>query len=278
MSWYIKQRKSTPVLCFRINEDCPWAKTSASLQWTRISGADIVYLANSSPLFFWPGMYFFLREIFTLIWRWLFRTLTTSFYLCFGVFCYYRHFDRASKDQTRFRSSQIRDEIADSLCTLFWGSMLTAPVFTAQIRGYSKIYPLGSASWWYEMAQYPLFLLFSDTWMYWMHRIFHTPLLFRALHSKHHRWGLFAPSTGELADMSAIQLCDTHAVLSICVSSSGSVAHEFGHLCLQLYLANVGCCSGDCLLHSQCMDVLTAYVAKFPSTAVCDRQSSHNRC
>ncbi|KAG7148043.1 hypothetical protein HYQ46_003094 [Verticillium longisporum] len=68
----------------------------------------------------------------------------------------------------------------------------------------------------------------------------------------------FAPSTGELADMSAIQLCDTHAVLSICVSSSGSVDHEFGHLCLQLYLANVGCCSGDCLLHSQCMDVLTA--------------------
>ncbi|CRK24705.1 hypothetical protein BN1708_003846, partial [Verticillium longisporum] len=120
-------------------------------------------------------------------------TLTTSFYLCFGVFCYYRHFDRASKDQTRFRSSQIRDEIADSLCTLFWGSMLTAPVFTAQIRGYSKIYPLGSASWWYEMAQYPLFLLFSDTWMYWMHRIFHIPLLFRALHSKHHRYVIPTP-------------------------------------------------------------------------------------
>ncbi|CRK24333.1 hypothetical protein BN1708_013919, partial [Verticillium longisporum] len=120
-------------------------------------------------------------------------TLTTSFYLFFGVLCYYRHFDRPSKDQTRFRGSQIRDEIADSLCTLFWGSMLTAPVFRGQIRGYSKIYPLGSASWWYEVAQYPFFLLFSDTWMYWMHRMFHTPLLFRLLHSKHHRYVIPTP-------------------------------------------------------------------------------------
>ncbi|KAG7152893.1 hypothetical protein HYQ46_003831 [Verticillium longisporum] len=66
------------------------------------------------------------------------------------------------------------------------------------------------------------------------------------------------PSTGELADMTAIQLCHPHAVLSIRVSPSGSMDHEFGHLCLQLYLANVGCCSGDCLLHSQCLDVLIA--------------------
>lgn len=115
------------------------------------------------------------------------RVLTTLFYLCFGTVYYFSAFDQSKKDPKRFRQSQIWSEIRDSLHTIFWCCLLMAPVMTAQIRGHSKIYAFGSASWWYEIAQYPLFVLFSDTWMYWMHRLFHHPILFRRFHSKHHR-------------------------------------------------------------------------------------------
>ncbi|KAL2170118.1 hypothetical protein VTG60DRAFT_5213 [Thermothelomyces hinnuleus] len=122
--------------------------------------------------------------IFLLTW------LSSSlFYLLFGAACYCRNFDRAAglRKQPRFRPRQVRAEIADSLWALLVLNVLTVPIFVAQVRGLAKIYPFGTASPWYEAAQDPLFVLSSDTCMYWMHRAFHHPVLFRMAHHKHHR-------------------------------------------------------------------------------------------
>ncbi|PHH87714.1 hypothetical protein CDD83_8504 [Cordyceps sp. RAO-2017] len=80
----------------------------------------------------------------------------------------------------------------DSLTALLGLNLLTVPIFVAQVRGYSKLYDRGdgSVSRWYEAAQYPFFVLFSDTAMYWQHRLFHHPFLFNAMHKKHHRYDL----------------------------------------------------------------------------------------
>lgn len=81
----------------------------------------------------------------------------------------------------------MRAEVMDSLYALLGLNVLTVPIFVAQVRGYAKIYKYGSASIWYEVAQYPFFVLFSDTCMYWLHRMFHYQLLFKMCHWKHHR-------------------------------------------------------------------------------------------
>lgn len=116
-----------------------------------------------------------------------FRSISSFFYLLFGTICYYRNFDPLLKKRPNFHRNQIGAEIADSLIALFWLNVWTMPIFMAQIHGFSKIYKFGSASWWYEVAQIPFFVLFSDTCMYWLHRAFHIPLLFKMMHHKHHR-------------------------------------------------------------------------------------------
>ncbi|KAK4149628.1 hypothetical protein C8A00DRAFT_46780 [Chaetomidium leptoderma] len=118
---------------------------------------------------------------------------SSLFYLVFGTVCYYRNFDQSLKKQPKFRPNQIRSEIADSLWALLVLNALTVPIFVAQVRGLAKIYTFGSYSAWYEVARYPLFVLFSDTCMYWLHRVFHHPVLFRIAHHKHHRFVIPTP-------------------------------------------------------------------------------------
>ena len=109
------------------------------------------------------------------------------FYLLFGTACYYRNFDRSLKKQPKFRPNQIRSEIVASVWVLLILNALTAPIFVAQVQGLARIHAFGTGSVWYEVAQYPLFVLFSDTCMYWLHRAFHHPVLFKLSHHKHHK-------------------------------------------------------------------------------------------
>jgi lathosterol oxidase len=92
-----------------------------------------------------------------------------------------------SRTPPKFRSHQIRSEIAASLWVMLVLNVLTVPVSVAQVRGLARIYAFGTGSAWKEVAQYPLFVLFSDTCIYWMHRAFHHPVLFKMAHYKHHR-------------------------------------------------------------------------------------------
>jgi lathosterol oxidase len=66
-------------------------------------------------------------------------------------------------------------------------NVLTVPIFVAQVRGLARIYAFGTGSTGYEAAEYPLFVLFSDACMYWMHRALHHSVLFKVAHYKHHR-------------------------------------------------------------------------------------------
>lgn len=111
---------------------------------------------------------------------------SSFFYLLFGTVCYYLYFDREQKKQPKFRPNQVRAEITASMTALFVLNVLTVPIFVAQVRGWAKIYPFGTGSTWYEVAQYPFFVLFSDTCMYWLHRAFHHPVLFKLSHYQHH--------------------------------------------------------------------------------------------
>jgi lathosterol oxidase len=142
----------------------------------------LCHLASDPSLWQRHGLWRQSISIFLVTWL-----SSKLFYLLFGTVCYYRNFDQSLKKHPKFRPHQIRAEMAASLRALLVLNVLTVPIFVAQVRGLARIYAFGTGSVWYEFAQYPLFVLFSDTCMYWLHRGFHHPVLFKMAHHKHHR-------------------------------------------------------------------------------------------
>jgi lathosterol oxidase len=73
-------------------------------------------------------------------------------------------------------------------------AILTAPIFFIEVRGYSKMYiEVGDYGWTYLVFQFPLFLMFTDCGIYWIHRGLHHPLIYRRLHKPHHKWIMPTP-------------------------------------------------------------------------------------
>jgi lathosterol oxidase len=74
-------------------------------------------------------------------------------------------------------------------------ALCTVPFFLVEIRGFTKLYESPSeAPWpWYQWAQIPLFLLFTDCCVYWIHRSLHHPLFYKILHKPHHKWLMPTP-------------------------------------------------------------------------------------
>ncbi|RAQ61672.1 hypothetical protein COH21_012599 [Aspergillus flavus] len=122
-------------------------------------------------------------------------SFSVGFFLLFGTICYHQNFDKSLKKHPKYLKDQIRYELSDSLLSISKAVIPTVPILVAQVRGYAKLYDFGSGRvpWWYELAQFVFYVLFSDTWMYWMHRIFHTSYLFNLMHKKHHRYIIPTP-------------------------------------------------------------------------------------
>lgn len=74
-------------------------------------------------------------------------------------------------------------------------AVFTAPIFLAEVRGYSKLYDVSAdgPGAWYDFAQFPLFLVFTDLCIYWIHRGLHHPLIYKRLHKPHHKWIMPTP-------------------------------------------------------------------------------------
>jgi lathosterol oxidase len=94
----------------------------------------------------------------------------------------------------RFLENQIYLEIAQAASAMPLLSLFTVPFFLAEVRGLTKLYDNPSATpWWYQWAQIPLFLVFTDCCIYWIHRGLHHPLVYKAVHKPHHRWLMPTP-------------------------------------------------------------------------------------
>ena len=108
-------------------------------------------------------------------------------------------FDKTTFKHPKFLKNQIRMEIRQTMEAMPVMAICTVPFFLAEIRGYSKIYDVipDGASWglggWYNLLQFPLFLLFTDFCIYWIHRGLHHPLVYKRLHKPHHKWIMPSP-------------------------------------------------------------------------------------
>lgn len=86
-------------------------------------------------------------------------------------------------------------EIKQAWDAMPWIAVLTVPFFLTEVRGASKLYdaledaPFPAYNW----LQFPLFLVFTDFCIYFIHRALHHPLIYKHLHKAHHKWIMPTP-------------------------------------------------------------------------------------
>lgn len=89
----------------------------------------------------------------------------------------------------RFLKNQVRLEIECSLRAFLPLDLMTVPWFVLEVRGHSKLYSnISDYGLWYAILSVPLFLVFTDAAIYWVHRLEHHPRLYKHIHKPHHKW------------------------------------------------------------------------------------------
>lgn len=116
-------------------------------------------------------------------------------YLLGSLILYHTLFDKRLFRHPRFLPNQIKLEINQGISAIPTITLLTIPFFLAEIRGWSKLYDFTSESpfYGYTILQYPLFICFTDSGIYWIHRGLHHPFVYRWLHKPHHKWAVPTP-------------------------------------------------------------------------------------
>jgi lathosterol oxidase len=116
-------------------------------------------------------------------------------YFAFATLSYIFVFDKNTRKHPRFLKNQVRQEIAQSLISLPIMAIFTAPIFWLEVRGLSKLYDVSAdgPGRWYDFAQFPLFIAFTDYCIYWIHRGLHHPAVYKRLHKPHHKWIMPTP-------------------------------------------------------------------------------------
>lgn len=86
-------------------------------------------------------------------------------------------------------------EIKQAWGAMPWIAVMTVPFFFAEIHGYSKLYDLldDQPFAYYNWLQFPIFLIFTDFCIYFIHRGLHHPRIYKHLHKSHHKWIMPTP-------------------------------------------------------------------------------------
>lgn len=126
------------------------------------------------------------------------RIFAYFLYFTTALISWFFLFDRTSLRNPKYRKDQIRLEIRESLISIPIMSLMHIPIFLLQVHGYSKLYDGtgGGPGLWYDILQFPLFMVVTESIYYWIHRTLHTPFMYKALHKQHHKWVVATPFSG----------------------------------------------------------------------------------
>lgn len=91
---------------------------------------------------------------------------------------------------------RIKNDIKLSLLCAVIFAGCGALVITAYDLGFTRLYTsINQYGYWYLGVSFVLLIVLQDAYFYFMHRLFHHPLLFKKLHYGHHRSGEPTPWT-----------------------------------------------------------------------------------
>ncbi|KAI0383063.1 C-5 sterol desaturase [Hypomontagnella monticulosa] len=116
-------------------------------------------------------------------------------YFVFATLSYVFVFDKKTMEHPKYLKNQIWLEIKQATKSMPIMSALTTPFWLLDVRGYTRLYdsPAEGPGTWYEILQYPLFIIFTDALIYLIHRGLHHPLVYKHLHKPHHKWIMPTP-------------------------------------------------------------------------------------
>lgn len=116
------------------------------------------------------------------------------YFIC-ATLSYLLVFDHATFTHPKYLKNQISLEIRQTMISIPWMAVFTAPVFLGEVRGYAKLYddPSDQPFPFYNFLQFPLFIIFTDFFIYWIHRGLHHPKIYKTLHKPHHKWIIPTP-------------------------------------------------------------------------------------
>jgi lathosterol oxidase len=135
----------------------------------------------------------------------IFRQATSLFLITwlFGLFIYFVCatlsyifiFDKTAIHHPKFLKNQISLEMRQANTAMPIMALLTAPFFTAEVRGYATLYDTFAEAPFpgYNYLQFPFFILFTDFFIYFIHRGLHHPMVYKTLHKPHHKWIMPTP-------------------------------------------------------------------------------------
>lgn len=110
-------------------------------------------------------------------------------YFGFAALNYKVLFDKNYTKHPKFLKDQVRKEITVAAESIPIMTLLTLPIFVAEVRGYSKLYDnLNEYHWAWTIGSVLLFMFFNDMLIYWIHRGLHHPSIYKHIHKTHHRW------------------------------------------------------------------------------------------
>ena len=135
-------------------------------------------------------------------------------YIVTGSLSYWLLFDKRYKLHPKFLPNQEFLEIAYASWSIPYMTLATTVLFLIEVKGYSKLY-LDSTTqlvldinatqqgqlipksvmngWPFVVLSITAFLMFTDCFIYWIHRGLHHRLLYKFIHKHHHKWKIPTP-------------------------------------------------------------------------------------
>jgi len=140
----------------------------------------------------WERDYWFRQYVSIIFIWWLGGTIS---YFLFSTVSYILLFDKSLRKDPKFLKNQELQEMTVSVISIPIMAVPSAFIFLAEVKGYSKLYDDidGPSGWAYIAFAVLIYMIFTDTLIYWIHRWLHHPILYAPIHKLHHKWIVSTP-------------------------------------------------------------------------------------
>ncbi|KAL8755843.1 MAG: hypothetical protein Q9199_003355 [Rusavskia elegans] len=140
----------------------------------------------------WPRDNIWRQTLSLYLITWLFGLVV--YFICASL-SYLFIFDHATFTHPKYLKNQVALEIKQAFQALPIMAVFTVPFFVGEVQGYAKLYDAAADApfWLYNILQFPLFICFTDFFIYWIHRGLHHPRVYKTLHKPHHKWIMPTP-------------------------------------------------------------------------------------
>lgn len=115
-----------------------------------------------------------------------FLVVSVVFWLVWKVFAK-RLASRRIPTRFGFGRAQLVHEIVNTVLTLAIGTVSAVVILKLHAHGQTRLSSGADWSLGQSLGAFVGLLLFNDAWFYWVHRLLHTPALFKHVHAVHHR-------------------------------------------------------------------------------------------